>query len=101
MSIGSFKSSTSKVSFNSTPEVCNFVREQSSNFISKEISFASKDVLAGKKSDVDLLTNDNLTNEISLATYAHGPTIKHDIAQNITTTTLERANVFESTLVLG
>ena len=101
MSNRSFKPNTRRVSFNSTPEVCSFVREQSSNILSKEIAFTSKVSLVGKESHVDLLTNDNLTDEISLDAYPCGTTVRHNIAQNVTTTTLESAKGSESPLASG
>ena len=80
MPIGLFKSSTSRVSFNSTPEVCNFVGEQNSDLISKEITYASKGALVGKDFHINSITNGNLIDGISFDTYAGGHTVKHNIA---------------------
>ena len=47
-SIGSFVSSTSRVSFNTTPEEHNYTKDQCSNFIFKETSITTDEAIAKK-----------------------------------------------------
>ena len=77
LSIESFKSNTSRVSFNSTPEVCIFLSKQISNSFSKDAGHASK------------------------ATLFSGHTVEHNIIHNDIATMLESAKGSESPLASG
>ena len=77
LSIGSFKSTTSRVSFKSIPEVCTFVSEQNSNSVSKETASVSK------------------------ATSLSGHAAKHNITHDATTIMLESAKGSEIPLAPG
>ena len=100
-SIRAFKSSTSRISFSSTPEAHNFEKEQYRQFSSKEMLVTTDEATEVKKMHGNLLTDCDLAEEMLHSMSVRGTTVKHNFIQDYATNRLESAKGPENPLALG